>query len=111
MNPLVACDSLEEVRAQIDALDQKIVALLRDRGILVSQAARFKRTTDEVRAPSRIEQVVCKVRAEATRCGADPGIVEVTYRAMINAFIQMEMGEYTASGNARNSAGVSNEQI
>lgn len=110
MGRFVARDSLEEGRAQIDALDQKIVALLRDRGILVSQAARFKRTSEEVRAPSRVAQVVCKVRAEATRCGADHEIVEATYRAMINGFIQMEMGEYTASGNDRKNAGVSNEQ-
>jgi isochorismate pyruvate lyase len=110
MNSSAVCESLEEVRANIDALDQKIVALIGDRGAFVSQAARFKRTTDEVRAPSRVEQVVCKVRAAASACGANPEIVEAIYRAMLSAFIEMEMREHTASLNAMESVGAVPEQ-
>jgi isochorismate pyruvate lyase len=101
MNSSAVRDPLEEIRANIDALDQKIVALIGDRGALVSQAGRFKRTVDEVRAPSRVEQVVWKVRAEAVKCGADAEVVEATYRAMINAFIQMETREHAAPGGVR----------
>ena len=39
----VACTTLEEVRENIDRLDQHIVTLLAERGHFVSQAARFKR--------------------------------------------------------------------
>lgn len=111
MNSSRVCNSLEEVRANIDAIDQKIVALIGERAVFVLQAARFKRTVDEVRAASRVEQVVCKVRAAATACGANPEIVEATYRAMITAFIQIEMSEYAASGGERESAGAVTGQV
>jgi len=40
----VTCTTLEEVRSNIDRLDQQIVSLLAERGHYVSQAARFKKT-------------------------------------------------------------------
>ena len=49
------CDSIEEVRANIDRIDYQIVALLAERGGYVKQAARFKKTTDDVKAPQRVE--------------------------------------------------------
>lgn len=39
----VTCTTLEEVRNNIDRLDQQIVTLLAERGRYVSQAARFKK--------------------------------------------------------------------
>ena len=47
----VTCTTLEEVRSNIDRLDQQIVSLLAERGHYVSQAARFKKDTDGVKAP------------------------------------------------------------
>ncbi len=54
----VRCTSLEEVRYGIDAIDRSLVSLLAQRGRLVTQAAAFKKTTDDVRAPARVEQVM-----------------------------------------------------
>ena len=90
MNP---CNSLEEVRAEIDALDRQIVALLARRGGFVKQAARFKTSTADVRAPKRVEQVIIKVTDLADELGASPIIVERGYRAMIAGFIDAEMAE------------------
>lgn len=97
------CASLEEVRAAIDALDTKIVALILERGKLVSQAAGFKATTDDVKAPKRVEQVIAKVRATALQLGAHPDVVEASYRAMISAFIEVELAEHAALGGAAES--------
>ncbi|MCF4993658.1 chorismate mutase, partial [Pseudomonas gessardii] len=54
----VTCTSLEHVRENIDRLDRQIVALLAERGSFVSQAARFKKDSDGVKAPQRVEQVI-----------------------------------------------------
>ena len=51
----VHCTTLEEVRNNIDLLDQQIVTLIAERGHYVSQAARFKKNTDGVKAPQRVE--------------------------------------------------------
>lgn len=92
----VGCTSIEEVRQRIDSLDQDLVALLARRGQLVTQAAAFKKTTDDVRAPGRVEQVISKVRAMADDCGASPEVVEQVYRAMISAFIDEELKTHAA---------------
>ena len=94
----VNCDSLGQVREKIDGLDRQIVGLIAERGAYVSQAARFKKDSDAVRAPQRVEQVIGKVRGLADELGANPDVTESVYRAMIAAFIQQELAEQSALG-------------
>ena len=89
-------DSLEQVREKIDGLDRQIVGLIAERGACVSQAALFKKDSDAVRAPQRVEQVIGKVRALADELGANPDVTESVYRAMIAAFIEQELTEHQA---------------
>lgn len=96
MNKVVTCNSLEEVRTNIDAIDREIVGLIAERGGFVMQAARFKKTTDDVKAPQRVEQVISKVRALAQDSGANPDVTEAVYRAMISAFINAELAEHAS---------------
>lgn len=86
-------DSLADIRTAIDALDDRIVALIAERQGWVERAGELKRgePTDAVRAPARVEAVVERVRALAAQRGASPDVVERTYRAMIAAFIDLEI--------------------
>jgi len=90
----VTCTTLEEVRTNIDHLDQQIITLLAERGRYVSQAARFKKDANGVKAPQRVEQVIAKVRGISETVGANPEVTEQVYRAMIAAFIQQELAEH-----------------
>lgn len=92
----VRCTSIEQVRHHIDLIDREVVALLARRGNLVTQAAAFKKTTHDVRAPARVEQVISKVRGIADEVGASPEVVEQVYRAMIAAFIDQELKTHSA---------------
>ncbi|WP_421683165.1 chorismate mutase [Stutzerimonas urumqiensis] len=92
--PAPLCRDLDEVRAGIDALDERIVELLARREHLVKQAAAFKRDDSQVRAPARVEQVITKVVALAGQHNADTDVVERVYRAMIAAFIDRELIEH-----------------
>jgi isochorismate pyruvate lyase len=94
MDNSVICNSLEEVRANIDALDRTMVSLIAARGRFVKQAARFKKTTADVQAPQRVEQVIAKVRGLANEFGANADATEAVYRAMISAFIVAELAEH-----------------
>ena len=87
----VRCTPLDEVRQRIDEIDRTLVSLLVKRGKLVTQAASFKKTTDDVRAPARVEQVINKVREMADEFGAAAAVVERVYRAIISAFIAEEL--------------------
>lgn len=88
------CHSIDDVRSHIDRIDHQIVALLAERGGYVKQAAKFKKTTDDVKAPQRVEQVIAKVTALSREQGANPVVTERVYRAMIAAFIDAELAEH-----------------
>ncbi|NEM06451.1 GNAT family N-acetyltransferase [Geodermatophilus normandii] len=82
---------LAAVRAAIDRLDDDVVALLARREELVRAAGRLKADGAAVRAPGRVEQVVARARERATAHGASPEVVERVYRAMIAAFVDLEL--------------------
>ena len=88
------CNTLAEVRERIDALDERIVALLAERGRYVRDAARFKRDAFEVSAPARQQQVLDRVAQLAREHGAYPEVVEACYRAMIAGFVAREQGDH-----------------
>jgi isochorismate pyruvate lyase len=96
LNEVMVCNSLEQVRENIDRLDRQIVGLLAERGRYVAQAARFKKTANDVKAPQRVEQVITKVVALSSEVGANPAVTEAVYRAMISAFIAAELNEHAA---------------
>ena len=91
---VTTCHSMAEVRQHIDALDERIVALLCERGGYVAQAARIKQRADQIVDEARIEAIVQRVRAMAAAQGAPEAVMEATYRAMIGAFIEFERGEF-----------------
>ncbi|GAA3825899.1 MULTISPECIES: chorismate mutase [Amycolatopsis] len=86
--------SLAEVRARIDALDAELTGLLATRQSLVRAAAAFKADSQAVRAPGRVEQVVAAARERAAAAGLAPEVAEAVWRAMIGAFIELELGEH-----------------
>jgi len=85
------CESTAEVRAEIDALDRAIVALLADRLHYIDEAARIKQSRDQVRDEARIADVLQKVQAKANDLGADARAVARAYRALMEASIEHEL--------------------
>ncbi len=92
------CKSLEEVRSNIDRIDNDIIKLIAERTVYVKQAAKFKKSTNSVKASNRVEAVIERIRGKAEEYGADADIVEAIYREMIARFIDMEMSEYSNKG-------------
>ncbi len=88
------CSSLEEVRSNIDRIDNEIIKLIAERTDYVKQASSFKKSESGVKAPNRVEAVIQKVREKALEYGANPDMVETLYREMISSFINMEMNEF-----------------
>ena len=88
------CKNLNEVRQEIDKIDSELIGCIAKRGGYVQQAAKFKKTRNDVKDIDRVEQVICKMKSRATELGANEKVVEATYRAMISAFIEVEMTDY-----------------
>ena len=88
------CNSLEEVRTAVDKLDDQIVELLALRNSYIKQAAGFKNSVDEVKAPERVDYVIQKVRNKALEYNLSPNLVEDIYRMMIEEMVNTEIAEF-----------------
>ncbi len=88
------CSSLQEIRENIDRIDDEIIKLIAERGKYVVAASAFKKTENDVKAPKRVDAVISKVRSKAIEYGADPNMLEKLYREMIECFISMEMKQF-----------------
>lgn len=79
------------LRAQIDALDGELLALLAERQAHVDRAAELKPAEGiSAAAPGRVAEVLAWVRERAAAAGMDPGIAEAMWRVMIEGFIARE---------------------
>ena len=88
------CHTMGDVRRNIDALDARIVALMAERSGYVAQAARIKQNANQVHDQARIDFIVERVKAMATEQGAPEAVIEAAYRALIDASIEFERGEF-----------------
>lgn len=84
------CQSMNEVRAEIDRVDQALVDLLAERWSYVDRAWVFKRSPDEASVPWRNRDVIEKVRARAETAGMPPEMAEALWRLIIGWGIQYE---------------------
>jgi len=94
---LKECTSLEEVRTEIDMLDDKIVELIGARNSYIKQAARFKNTVDEVKNPERIAEIIARVRHQALGLGMSANLLEEIYTIMIDEMVESEIAEFRNS--------------
>jgi len=91
---MVKCNSLKEVRAEIDILDEKLVALISQRSHLIRQAASFKDSVDEVKADDRIEFILQKVRHKAIELEVSPNMISELFTIMIDEMVETEIAEF-----------------
>src|ERR1043165_3394629 len=80
---LSRCADMTEVRAAIDAIDRRLVALIAERLHYIDEAARIKPRRDQVRDEPRIADVLAKTRQEPLRLGGGPAVVEAGVKALV----------------------------
>ncbi|MEA3227641.1 MAG: chorismate mutase [Campylobacterota bacterium] len=88
------CNSLEEVRIEIDALDSKLVDLISERSHLIRQAASFKDSVEEVKAEDRIEFILQRVRHHAIEKEVSPNMISELFAIMIDEMVETEIAEF-----------------
>ena len=86
-----ACETIEEVRAAIDAIDAQIVAAIGRRFEYVQAVTRFKQTRADVHAVERYNAVLATRRQWAADHGLNPDVIEEMYRNLIGHFINHEL--------------------
>jgi isochorismate pyruvate lyase len=88
------CSSLDEIRAGMDAIDRRIVALIAERVAYVRAAAKFKTSSAGVAAPERVAAVLKTRRLWAGEAGLDGDVVESLYRGLVAYCVSEEHKEW-----------------
>lgn len=91
MNHFDDIPDMPALRARIDALDARLIALLAERSALIDRAAQIKsREGLPARIHSRVEEVAANARRLASTHGLDPDLAERLWRVMMDHFIAQE---------------------
>jgi isochorismate pyruvate lyase len=85
------CETMAQIRAEIDRLDEDLVRLFADRAGYIDRAAEIKAREDlPARIGPRVEEVVGNVRRHAVTYGLPPDLVEKLWRRLIDWSIARE---------------------
>lgn len=99
MSNIKKCNSLQEVRDEIDVIDAQLVELIANRSRLIRQAAAFKNSVDEVKAQDRIDDIMQKVRTKAIEYNINPNMISELFTIMIDEMVETEIAEFRNGGN------------
>ncbi|MBA1432559.1 MAG: chorismate mutase [Epsilonproteobacteria bacterium] len=92
------CNTLQEVRDEIDKIDTKLVVLISERSHLIRQAAAFKNSVDEVKAEDRIDDIMQRVRKRAIELNINPNMISELFTIMIDEMVETEISEFRNDG-------------
>lgn len=84
------CNSLSEIRSQIDQLDRQIIALLGQRFEYVKEVVKYKSNSSEIIAQERFNEVISSRRKLAIKNNLSPDTIEKIYRILLEYFIEEE---------------------
>ena len=88
------CETMAEVRAGVDAVDEQVVRLLARRFRFMDAAARIKPRRDQVRDEPRKAAVIGHVQAIARGLGVPPALVRELYERLVEASIEYELDRF-----------------
>ena len=87
-----ACETKDDVRAEIDRVDHALLNLFAERHRYVTRMAQIKTDPHEARDLARIEAVIAKVRDRSLALDLDEDQAELVWRTLIDWNINYEKG-------------------
>ncbi|MBD1908088.1 isochorismate lyase [Trichocoleus sp. FACHB-832] len=82
---------IQDIRNEIDKIDQKIIELLGKRFEYVKAAAKFKTSEESVKAPERRKTMMQQRRVWAEEQGLNPDVIEKLYQDLVTYFMNEEL--------------------
>ncbi len=86
------CQTKEDVRSEINRIDQALISLFAERHSYVTRMAEIKTDPHEANDPARIEAVIGRVRDAALALDLDEDQAELLWRTLIDWNINYEKG-------------------
>jgi len=94
------CVTKEDVRAEIDRIDQALLALFAERHRYVTRMAQIKTDPHEAFDPVRIEGMIKRIRERAEGMNLDEDQAELMWRTLIDWNVNYEKGIIVARRQA-----------
>lgn len=91
------CKGMEEIRAEVNAIDRDILRLLGRRLAYVRGAVRFKPDEKSITNPDHWERFFAQRRAWGEEEGYDPAVVEALYRRLYDYTIEVQLAMHRAA--------------
>ena len=85
------CKNMEDIRAEVDLIDNKIVELVSRGAQYVYNAAKLKKDIVAVRDENRVAAVIDSKRKLAQRYDISPDLVGDVYETVISFFVNEEI--------------------
>ncbi len=85
---------IQDIRNEIDKIDQKIIELLGKRFEYVKAAAKFKTSEESVKAPERRKAMMQQRRVWAEEQGLNPDVIEKLYQDLVTYFMNEELNHW-----------------
>ena len=95
------CRDMQDIRAEIDRLDQEVIRLLGQRFEYVQAASQFKTSATSVRAPARFKAMLEQRRVWARAAGLDPDVIANVYHDLVSYFIEEELRKWQEEAKAK----------
>ncbi len=84
------CRTKGEIRTEIDRLDRELIALLAARFGYIRRMAQLKTSPADALDQGRVDDVLAKVAAEASRHQLDPGLIQSLWQTLMDWNIAWE---------------------
>ena len=90
------CLNMQDIRAEIDAIDRQIINAFGNRFEYVKAASKFKTSETSVKAPERFKSILQQRRIWAEEERLNPDVIEKLYQDLVNYFIEEELKHWQA---------------
>ena len=78
------------IRKKLDAVDFKLLLIIKKRTNLVAQVIKLKKNKKEIIDKKRINHILRQIRAKSIKLKIDPAITQSIWKEMIKSFIRYE---------------------
>ena len=83
-------NNLSKLRKKLDALDEKLLAILKKRVNLVNQVLKNKKYKSQIVDKKRIREIHKTIRKKSIKNKIDPDLTKRVWKSMIKGFIEYE---------------------
>jgi isochorismate pyruvate lyase len=88
------CRNIDDIRYEIDLVDNQIIKLIALRSQYVKKAANFKKSENAVRDEERVKKVIESKKQLALEYNISPDLIGEIYKTMIEYFVNQELDEW-----------------